>query len=84
MLSASSRQNRWSRAAVEIVDRHALLLDPGVVAEIEDALAVDVGELEHVIVGDAFQVAAEDLAGVDLVEAVADSGAPDRTARSLS
>jgi hypothetical protein len=29
-------------AAIEILDRHALLLDPGVVAEIEDRVAIDV------------------------------------------
>ena len=57
-------------AAVEVFELDALLLDPRVVAEIEDALAVDVRELEHVIVGDALQVPAEDLAGVHLVEAV--------------
>ena len=57
-------------AAIEIVDRDALLLDPGVVAEIENALAVDVAQLQHMIVGDAFHVPAENLARIDLVESV--------------
>src|SRR4029079_18675785 len=48
--------------------RDALLLDPSVVTEIEDALAVDVAELHHVIVADAFKVMAENLAGIDLIE----------------
>src|SRR5690348_2107617 len=56
-------------SAVEVVERHTLLLDPGVVAEIEDPLAVDARELEHVIVGDGLKVRAEDFAGIDLAEA---------------
>src|SRR6266436_3288591 len=58
-------------ALFEIVDRHALLLHPGEVPEIEDTLAVDMSQLEDVIVHDAFQMAAEDLAGIDLIEPVA-------------
>jgi hypothetical protein len=42
-------------AAIELIDRHSLLFHPRVIAEIEDALAVDVGELEDVIVDDAFK-----------------------------
>ena len=68
MLSTSERQKSWLLAAIEVFDRDALLLDPGVVAEIEDALAIDVAKLHHVIVGDALQVVAENLAGIDLVE----------------
>src|SRR5215470_8540890 len=55
-------------AAVEIVDRDALLFNPGVIAEIEDALTLAVGQLEHMIVGNAAEIATEQLAGVDLVE----------------
>src|SRR5947207_2044606 len=57
-------------ALFEIVDRHALLLHPGEVPEIEDTLAIDMSQLEDVIVHDAFQMAAEDLAGIDLIESV--------------
>src|SRR5439155_1352165 len=57
-------------ALFEIVDRHALLLHPGKVPEIEDTLAIDMSQLEDVIVHDAFQMAAEDLAGIDLIESV--------------
>src|SRR3954469_11723692 len=55
-------------AAIEVLHRDALLLDPGVVTEIEDAFAVDVAKLHHVIVGDAFQMVTESLPGIDLVE----------------
>src|SRR5258708_37930410 len=57
-------------ALLEIVDRQALLLHPGEVPEIEDTLAGDMSELEDVIVHDAFQMAAEDLAGCDVIEPV--------------
>ncbi len=57
-------------SAIEIVDRHALLFHPGVISEIEDTLAIEMREFEDVIVHDTFQVAAEDLAGVDLVESI--------------
>src|SRR4029077_14823612 len=53
----------------EIIERHALLLDPGVVAKVEDALAVDPGKLEHVIVRDGLQVGSEDFARIDLAKA---------------
>src|SRR5262249_30868304 len=55
--------------AVEIRERHTLLLDPGVIAEIEDAIAIGLSELDQVIVGDALEVAREDLARADRVEA---------------
>src|SRR5262245_53457570 len=57
-------------AGIEIVECHTLLFHPGVVTEIEDALAIEVGKLEHVIVDDAFQMAAEDLAGVHFIEPI--------------
>src|SRR5690348_6049798 len=57
-------------AAVEVLDGYALLLDPGVVTEIENALAVDVSQLAHVIVHDAAQVLPENLPGVDFIEAI--------------
>src|SRR3984893_8331216 len=51
-----------------LADVDALLLDPGVVPEVEDARAVGMAELEHMVVDNAFQVTAEQLASVDLVE----------------
>src|SRR6266511_2125812 len=57
-------------APFEIIDRYALLLHPGEVAEIENTLAVEMGQLEHVVVRDPFQMAAEDLGGIDLVETI--------------
>src|SRR5690348_1231866 len=56
-------------APVEVRERHSLLLDPRVIAKVEDALAVDARELDHVIVGDRLHVRAEDLAGIGLAEA---------------
>ncbi len=55
-------------SSIEILDVHALLLDPGVVPEIEDARAAGMTELEHVVVDDALEVAAEELPCIDLVE----------------
>ena len=57
-------------AAVEVLEAHALLLDPGVVTKVEDARALDVRELENVIVGDGVEMTAEGFAGVDLVESI--------------
>src|SRR2546430_15349920 len=57
-------------APLEIVDADALLLDPGVIAEVEDALAIDVSELEHMVVDDALEVTREDFAGARLVETI--------------
>ena len=34
---------------VEVLDGHALLLDPGVILEVVDALALRIGQLEHVV-----------------------------------
>ena len=48
-----------SPALFEVADRRALLLHPSEVAEIEHPLAVDVGELDQVIVGDRFEMCAE-------------------------
>ena len=42
-------QNDWP-AALEILDADALLLDPGVVAEVEDRRRGLVGQLDHVVV----------------------------------
>ena len=57
-------------AALERRQRHALLLDPGIIAEIEDAGTLVMGQFEHIVVGDAGEVLAEHLAGIDRVEAV--------------
>ena len=57
-------------APLEIRERHPLLLDPGEIAEVENPLAVVVGQFEHIVVGDAEQMPAEDLAGAHLVEAI--------------
>ena len=43
------RQKSWLLAAVEIGERDALLLDPGEIGEIEDALALALGGIEHVL-----------------------------------
>src|SRR6266850_220924 len=43
----------------EVVERHALLLDPGVVAEIEYSRALAMGQFENVVVGGGEQVLAE-------------------------
>src|SRR5437773_9640565 len=51
-------------------ERHTLLLDPGVIPEVEDARALDVGQFEHVIVGDAEQMLAEHLTRTHRVEAI--------------
>jgi len=56
-------------AGGELLDRHSLLLDPGVIAEIEDALALAPVELAEVVGRGAEQVAAERLGATDRVEA---------------
>src|SRR3954469_15840618 len=61
---------RLVAAAVEFLDGDTLLLDPRVVAEVEDALALRMRQLEDVVVGDALEMAPEDLAGGGLVEAL--------------
>ena len=53
---------------LEVLERDALLLDPGVVAEVEDPLAVEPSELGEVVGRRAEQVLAEDLRRCDLVE----------------
>src|SRR3990172_4228337 len=55
------------QSAVEISGRHALLLDPGVVAEVENPPPVHMRQLDPVIIGDGLKVAPENLAGVYLV-----------------
>src|SRR5688572_12656677 len=54
---------------VEGCERHALLLDPGEVPEVEDALAVALGALEEVVAAHRRQVLTERPGGVDLVVA---------------
>ena len=55
-------------ATVEIGDRYSLLLDPSVVAEIENTPPVHMRELDQMIIGDRLQVPSENFAGVRLVE----------------
>ena len=50
-------------APVEVGERDALLLDPGEVAEIEDALALALGGVEHVLGAGAEEMLADDLGG---------------------
>ena len=72
-------------ATLEILDAHALLLDPGIVAEIEDALAV--GNASARSCGRRRRrraMPAENLAGIDLVEAVRIAPWRDSSARSLA
>src|SRR5579864_7636452 len=52
---------------VEIGDRHALLLDPRVVAEIENTPSIQMRELDQMIIGDGLQMPPENFAGVRLV-----------------
>src|SRR5262249_16255911 len=58
-------------AAVKIGQVDTLLLNPGVITEVEDALSIKMREFKDVIVHDAREVAAENLAGVHFVESVA-------------
>src|SRR6516162_8405875 len=57
-----------SAAPFERLERHALLLDPGVIAEVEDARALAMRQFEHVVVDGAEQMLAKDFAGADPVE----------------
>src|SRR5580692_3617248 len=41
---------------LEVAERHALLLDPREVAEIEHTLAIDMAELDQVVVDDPFEM----------------------------
>ena len=70
--SRSPSQKDCLRAGREILERHALLLDPGEVAEVEDPLAVDMAELEHMVDAGARHRTPPGLAGADRVEAVAE------------
>ena len=54
----------------EVLERHALLLDPGEVSEVENPAPVVVGALEEVVVGGAEDVLAEHLGGGRLVKTV--------------
>ena len=49
----SPAQKLLASAPLERRERHALLLDPGIVAEIEDPRTLVMGQFEHVVVGDA-------------------------------
>jgi hypothetical protein len=62
------RPERGVLSPVEVGDRHPLLLDPRVVAEIENTPSIHVRELDQVIVGDRLQMPPENFAGVRLVE----------------
>src|SRR5262249_55882303 len=55
-------------ATIEVVDCHPLLFHPRVIAKVEDALAIEMSKLEDVIVHDAFQMTAVDLAGIHFIE----------------
>src|SRR5262249_60037850 len=54
----------------EILDRYSLLLHPGEIAEVEDAFAIEMAELEDMVVHNAFQMTAEYLSRVHFVESV--------------
>src|SRR5690348_12156786 len=56
--------------AIKIFDGNALLLDPRIVAKIENALSLNISQIEHVVVAYAAEIAAEQLAGVRLVKAI--------------
>src|SRR5437016_2997178 len=49
----------------ERLERHALLLDPSVITEVEDARALGVGQFEHIVVGSSEQMLTENLARAD-------------------
>ncbi len=58
MSSSSSLACAWTASQVplvsyhwafEVFDVHALLLDPGVVLQVVDALALGVGQLQHAV-----------------------------------
>ena len=78
------RQNEPVAARRELGDGHALLLDPGVVAEVEDARPVDAPTARAGGRSPApSRCCAEGLAGADLVEAAAEVAAPAPSSRSL-
>ena len=53
----------WIPPRLELLERDALLLDPGEVAEVEDPLALDASQLQEVVGRRSEQVLAEDLCG---------------------
>src|SRR5271157_5322326 len=57
-------------ASLERINRNTLLLDPGIIAEVEDPRTLVVGQFEHIVVGDAEQVLAKHLAGIHFVKAI--------------
>ena len=64
-----SRQQDAGAARLELLERHALLLHPREVAQVEDPVAVRPGQLEDVVLGGAEDVAPERLGRGDAVEA---------------
>ena len=75
---------RLRPAALEILDADALLLDPGVVAEIEDLAPQLVGELDDIVGRSRRQAGAEHFAGIDLVETGRRNACRGSSSRSLS
>ena len=63
---------RLRPAALEILDADALLLDPGVVAEVENLAPQLIGQLHHIVGRDRGQAGAENLARIHLVERAAE------------
>src|SRR5262249_17236847 len=57
-------------ALFESFERHALLFHPSVIAEVENARALDVGQFEHIIIRDTQHMLPEDLARSHRVETV--------------
>ena len=70
MLATSERQKFWLLRRSKSSIRDALLLDPGVIAEIEDTFAIDVTQLHHMVVHNALHVTGENLACIHFVESV--------------
>ena len=65
---AGRRPERLVAPGLELLDRHALLLHPGEVAEVEDPVALGARRLEDVVLGDGGQPRPERLAGGHGVE----------------
>ncbi len=59
-----------SATLLEFIDRHALLLDPSEVAEVEYPRPLAVGQFEDFVVGGTKQMLAEDLARIHRIEPV--------------
>ena len=61
---AQAAPERLLAAGLELGQRHALLLDPGEVAQVEDAVALHLAHGQHMLRGGAGQVAAPGLLGL--------------------